>query len=147
MKVYEEWKSALALKPNPAAGRALFKTHCASCHRLDRDGAAVGPDLMGIRNQPKEAILLHVLVPNYEIMQGFAAYQVETMDGRDVSGIVIGESDSSVTLRQAQGVEETFPRSRIKSLTASQLSLMPEGVEQNLARQDMADLIAYLKGE
>jgi len=50
-------------------------------------------------------------------------------------------------LRQAQGLEETLPRINIRSLTASQLSLMPEGIEQSMTRQDLADLIAYLKGE
>ena len=51
------------------------------------------------------------------------------------------------TLRQAQGIDEILLRSQIKSLAASQLPLMPEGVEQNLSRQDMADLMACLKGE
>jgi putative heme-binding domain-containing protein len=131
----------------PANGRALFKTHCATCHRLDREGVAVGPDLLGIRNQPKEAILLHVLVPNYEIMPGFTGYQIEITDGRELSGLILSETAGSITLRQAQGLEETIPRTSIKSLTASQLSLMPDGVEQNMTRQELADLIAYLKGE
>lgn len=147
MKVFEDFKSILTLKANPANGRALFKTHCATCHRLDREGVAVGPDLLGIRNQPKEAILLHVLVPNYEIMPGFAGYQIETADGRELSGLILSETAASITLRQAQGLEETIPRTRISSLTASQLSLMPEGVEQSMTRQGLADLIAYLKGE
>jgi putative heme-binding domain-containing protein len=147
MKVFEEFKPVLALKANPGNGRTLFKTHCAACHRLDRDGMAVGPDLLGIRNQPKEAILLHVLVPNYEIMPGFAGYQVETADGRELSGLILSETAASITLRQAQGLEETISRTNIKSLTASQLSLMPDGVEQSMTRQELADLIAYLKGE
>lgn len=147
MKVFEEFKSVLALQANPANGRALFKTQCAVCHRLDREGVAVGPDLLGIRNQPKEAILLHVLVPNYEIMPGFAGYQVETADGRELSGLILSETAASITLRQAQGLEETIARTSIRSLTASQLSLMPEGFEQSATRQELADLIGYLKGE
>jgi putative membrane-bound dehydrogenase-like protein len=147
MKVYEQAKSALALRANPAHGRALFATHCASCHRLDRVGAAVGPDLLGTRNQPKETILLHVLVPNAEILPSFAAYQIETRDGRELSGLIFAETASSLTLRQAQGIEETIPRANIRSLTASAVSLMPDGFEQSMKPQDLADLLGYLKGE
>ena len=44
-------------------------------------------------------------------------------------------------------MEEAFPRANLRSLTASPLSLMPDGFEESLKPQDLADLIAYLKGE
>jgi putative heme-binding domain-containing protein len=147
MKAYEDSKLVLNLKPNPVNGRAIFKTHCASCHRLDRDGVPVGPDLFGIRNQPKEAILLHIIVPEYEITPGFAGYTVETKDGRTLSGLSASETAASVTLRRAAGEEETLLRSNIASMSTSNLSLMPQELEKNMSRQDLADLVAYLKGE
>jgi putative membrane-bound dehydrogenase-like protein len=147
MKVYEAAKSCLSLKADPANGRAIFAAQCASCHRLDRVGVAVGPDLLGARNQPKEAILLHVLVPNHEVLPVFSAYRVETIDGRLLTGLVTAETPTSVTVRQAQGIEETLARAAIESLTPTQLSLMPDGLEQTLKPQDLADLVAYLKGE
>jgi len=146
-KAYEDAKLVLNLKPNPVNGRAVFKTHCASCHRLDRDGVPVGPDLFGIRNQPKEAILLHIIVPEYEITPGFAGYTVETKDGRTLSGLIASETAVSVTLRRAAGEEETLLRSNIASMSTSNLSLMPQEMEKNMSAQDLADLIAYLKGE
>lgn len=147
MKVFEEFKAGLALKGNAGRGREMFGKLCASCHRLDREGAAVGPDLLGARNQAKETILLHVLVPNHEIMPGFGAYQIETRDGRDLTGLVAAETESSVTLRQAQGIEEAIPRANIRTLTASRVSMMPDGLDQGMTPQDLADLLAYLKGE
>jgi putative heme-binding domain-containing protein len=147
MKVYEAAKPCLSLKADPAHGKALFAQHCAGCHRLDRAGVAVGPDLLGARNQPKEAILMHVLVPNHEVLPVFSAYRVETTDGRLLTGLVTSETQASVTVRQAQGVEETIPRGAIEALTPTQLSLMPDGLEQTLKPQDLADLVAYLKGE
>ncbi|MBI4663264.1 MAG: c-type cytochrome [Verrucomicrobia bacterium] len=147
MKAYEDSKSVLKLKPAPENGRALFKQHCASCHRLDREGFAVGPDLFGIRNQPKEAILLHVVVPDYEIAPGCAAYVVDTKDGRTLSGLILSETPTSITLRQAQGLEDTILRRDIASIVASNLSLMPQDLEEAMTRQDLADLIGYLKGE
>ncbi len=146
-RVYDEYKDVVSLKPDPAQGRAVFKRECASCHRLDRDGTAVGPDLFGIRNQPKESILLHILIPDQEITQGFTAYTVSTHDGRVLTGLLTSESPSSVTLRQPLGKEETILRSEIEELLASKQSLMPQGLEKNISRQEFADLLAYLKGE
>jgi putative membrane-bound dehydrogenase-like protein len=146
-KVFEDYKSVVAHAANAKNGREIFKKNCASCHRLDREGIAVGPDLFGIRNQPKEVILLHIIIPEYEIMPGFVNYVIETRDGRTLSGIIGGETDSKVTLRRALGEEETVDRANILSLTSTGLSLMPQELEKNMSRQDMADLIAYLKGE
>ncbi len=147
MKVYEEYKLVLTLSSNPKNGREVFKRQCAQCHRLDREGVAVGPDLFGIRNQPKEAILLHLIIPEYEIAPGFTAYEIATKDGRTLVGLIASETPTSVTLRQALGAQETILRSNITSITSSNLSLMPQEMEKNMSRGDMADLLAFLKGE
>ena len=147
MKAYEKARSVLALTGNAANGHKIFATNCASCHRLDREGHNVGPDLFGIRNQPKESILLHIVHPNYEVLAGFNACTVECNDGRELTGLIIGETPASVTLRQAQGIEETIPRSGIARLKVGQASLMPEGLEAAMSQQELADLLACLKGE
>ena len=54
MKVYEEYKSVLARPPSPGNGRAVFKLHCATCHRLDREGVPVGPDLLAFATSPRK---------------------------------------------------------------------------------------------
>jgi putative membrane-bound dehydrogenase-like protein len=147
MKVFEDYKSVLKLKPVPQNGKASFAQHCAPCHRLDREGVPVGPDLFGMRNQPKEAMLLHIIVPEYEILPSFAGYEVETKDGRVLSGLIAAETASTITLRMAQGQEETLERQAITSISATGLSLMPQEMEKNMSRQELADLLAYLKGE
>jgi putative membrane-bound dehydrogenase-like protein len=146
MKVYDDYKSVLALSPNPQNGRAIFKQHCAPCHRLDREGVPVGPDLFGIRNQEREVILLHIIVPEHEIVPGYAAYRLQLKDGRELEGMIAAESDTHIRLRRALGEEESVPRDQIQSLESSGLSLMPQEMEKNMSRQDMADLVAYLKG-
>jgi putative heme-binding domain-containing protein len=147
MKAYEAAKVSLPLKPFPAHGKEVFKTICSTCHRLDREGHAVGPDLLDIRSQPKESILLHIVVPDYEIAPGYAASIAELKDGRTLVGIIISDTPESITLRQPLAVEETIPRANIVSLTASDHSLMPPGLEAAMSRQDMADLLSFLKGE
>jgi putative membrane-bound dehydrogenase-like protein len=147
MKAYEAEKVVLGLTPHAAHGKEVFKTICSTCHRLDREGHQVGPDLLDIRSQPKESILLHIVVPDYEIAPGFAATNIELKDGRVVLGIVISDTEESVTVRGPLAVEENILRSNISSMTASEHSLMPPGLEAMMSKQDMADLLSFLKGE
>ena len=140
-------KASLALSPVAANGRAVFTRLCAGCHRFNREGVAVGPDLFDIRNQSKETILLHIVIPEQEIAPNFVSYQCELTDGSSVAGLLVAESGANVTLRMAQGIEEVVPRSRIRRLTASRLSLMPQELEKGMTPQEMADLLAYLRGE
>jgi putative heme-binding domain-containing protein len=147
MKAYEAEKVVLDLTPNPQHGGEVFKTICSTCHRLNQEGHQVGPDLLDIRSQPKESILLHIVVPDYEIAPGFAASMVELKDGRVLAGIVISDTPESITLREPLAVEENILRSNITALTASEHSLMPPGLEASMTKQDMADLLSFLKGE
>jgi putative membrane-bound dehydrogenase-like protein len=142
-----EASKALALKPVPSEGRAVFNAVCASCHRLDREGHAVGPDLFDIRRQTKENILFHIVNPDAEIAPAFTAYLAEAKDGRILSGILVGDTPTSITLRGPLGVETSLLRADLAKLEALPGSLMPTGLEAGLSKQQLADLLAYLKGE
>jgi putative heme-binding domain-containing protein len=114
---------------------------------LDREGHAVGPDLFDIRRQTKENILFHIVNPDAEIAPAFTAYLAEAKDGRVLSGILVGDTPTSITLRGPLGVEATLLRSDLAKLEALPGSLMPTGLEAGLSKQQLADLLAYLKGE
>jgi putative membrane-bound dehydrogenase-like protein len=145
-KAFEGAKAALALRPDAAHGRELFRNVCASCHRLDREGYAVGPDLLDIRGQPKENILFHIVIPDAEISPTFAAHTVEMKDGRSLLGLLASETASSLTLRMPGGQEETLSRVDVAKIEALPSSLMPAGLE-GIGEQSLADLLAFLKGE
>jgi len=140
-------KAALDLPPKPAHGREVFRLFCATCHRLDREGTAVGPDLIDIRRQPKDNIVFHIVMPEAEVAPAFAPYTCETRDGRAFAGILASETPTSVTIRQPGGIEETILRADVKNLTALPGSLMPPGLDSAMQPQDIADLVAFLKGE
>lgn len=146
-QAFEAARPVLQLTGVPANGKRMFMNHCASCHRLDREGFNVGPDLFGIRNQPKESILLHIVIPDQEVAPNFTAYDCLTIDGRSLTGLLTADTPSSITLRQVLGLEETLPRDQVKSLTVSPVSLMPPGLEKLMTAQELADLLAYLRGE
>lgn len=55
------------------------------------------------------------------------------------------ETATSITLLAAEGKRTTVLRDNIEMLKASRKSLMPDGLEQNLELQDVADLIQYVQ--
>lgn len=148
MAAYEKAKVVLKKhKGDAAKGREVFRRACMSCHKYGEEGVLVGPDLTGVRNQPADALLLHIVVPDYEVYPGYASYEVETNDDRVLSGLLTAETDSSIRLKMAQGIEETISRNDILSIRSTSLSLMPQGLEQTMSEEELAGLIAFLKGQ
>jgi len=146
-KAYEDAKSVLALKGDGKNGHAVFQKSCVTCHTFAGEGKMVGPDLTGIRNQPAEVLLLHIIVPEQEIVPVYTAYQVETKSGEVFTGLLTAETASTITLLMAQGIEQQVPREDIGAMTTSRLSLMPQELEKTMTKQELADLLAFLKGE
>lgn len=126
-------------------GRIAFRKHCATCHRLEDYGFTVGPELQStLKTKTPEMLLLDILDPNREVDARFVNYALETKAGRLLTGILAAESAASVTLRRADGAEDTILRTEIETLRASGKSLMPEEFEKQLSLAELADLLAYL---
>lgn len=144
-KVLKDYEAALDLKGDVARGRDVFRKNCITCHRLEGVGLEVGADLQPILpGKTPERLLVDVLDPSREVDPRFQEYVVMTKSGRLVTGIIAAESAAGLTLRRAEKAEETLLRSNIESITATPRSLMPEGLEQKIGREEMADLIVYL---
>ncbi|HEY4311955.1 MAG TPA: PVC-type heme-binding CxxCH protein [Pirellulales bacterium] len=143
-EVVDAYRPALALSGDAAAGKRHFQKVCAACHRVEGVGHEIGANLAAMKNRGPEAILVNVLDPNREVNPQFVNYTLTTVDGRILTGMVDAETATSVTLRRAEGVTDTVLRVNIEELMASGQSLMPEGLDQQLDRQAIADLIAYL---
>ena len=88
--------------------------------------------------------MANILDPNREVPPNYFGYTVETSDGDSYTGLIVNETAGSVTVRQPLGVETVVPRARIATMRASTLSLMPEGLEEGLTHQDLADLIGFI---
>jgi len=143
--VLVKYEGVSSLAGAPDRGAAVFDRNCAQCHAYRGRGHAVGPNLAEFAGKSAQDFLVAILDPNAAINPGFIAYNVETKDGRGLSGIVRGETAGSLTLVQGGGVEEGILRDNITAVRASDLSLMPEALEQAITPQDMADLIAWIK--
>ncbi len=142
--IVAKYREALSLEGNVRRGREHFTKHCSVCHRADGIGHEIGPNLAAIKTRGAETIIAAVLDPNAEVNPLFLNYVVSTLDGRVVSGVIADEGATSLTLRRQENVTETLLRIDIDEIKNTGLSIMPEGMEQNLDKQAMSDLIAFL---
>jgi len=112
---------------------------------MQGEGARVGPDLSGIATHSRETLLVDILDPSRQVLPDFVSYTVVPTDGETSTGLIIAESAAGITVRRSNAPDVTIQRSRIKELKAEGKSLMPDGLEQGMTVQDMADLLSFLR--
>jgi putative heme-binding domain-containing protein len=143
-KVLLDYRDTTALKGNPDRGKSVFANRCATCHRFNDAGHAVGPDLHSLANKSPDYLLQEILDPNRALDSRYVEYAATTKAGKVLRGIIAAESATSVTLRGPDGKDEILLRSAIDTLESLGRSLMPEGLEKDLSRQDLADVLSLI---
>jgi putative heme-binding domain-containing protein len=139
------YRDALNLTGDVNRGRDVYGSTCAKCHSPQQGRPRIGADLSGINNKTKEELLNSIMNPSASIEPRFTNYIITTKDGRIHDGILGNETPGAITLRNADG-DVTILRRNIAEIRASSISLMPDGMEKSLSKQQVADLIAYLRG-
>ena len=143
-KVVKQYATAAKLTGNPTTGHALYTNVCSACHRLKNEGTEIGPDLGMVAAKPVEQIIEAILDPNRAVEARYTTQTLATKQGRDVIGLVIEETPNSLTVRTATGVE-TILRADISKRSGNTKSLMPEGLENLLTPQHVADILAWIR--
>jgi putative heme-binding domain-containing protein len=130
-------------------GRELFfankKAICASCHAVQGQGGQFGPDLskIGAIRAPGD-LLEAIVLPSASFARGYEPFNVVTTDGQVIAGIIGRETADAIHVVGSNRVELRVPRAAIDTIAQSTTSIMPEGMDNQLSRQDLADLIAFL---
>jgi putative heme-binding domain-containing protein len=127
-----------------ARGAGIFRQNCQACHAVQGIGQQVGPDLASVASRRTEQLLVDILDPSRQVSPDYISYLVETKDGRIMTGLLAAETADSVTLRREERQQDTIPRDNIEQLRASGKSLMPDGLEQKLTPDELADLLEFL---
>ena len=145
-KVISSYHDAASRRGDVARGKEVFRRVCSGCHRIGDMGSAVGPDLVNLGGRlAKGNLLTQILDPNASIAAGYEEYLIETVDRRNITGILVEDSTTSVTLRRKEGHQDTVLRSNIARMRASTVSAMPEGHEREITSEQMSDLLEYLQ--
>ena len=130
---------------SPYAGKKLFIENCGVCHKLFNVGTQIGPDLTTYKRDDLANILLNIVNPNAEIREGYENFNLETKDGRNLSGFLADKDAQVVVLRGADGQSVAVPQKEVETLEPAGASLMPEGLLSNLSDQQVRDLFAFLR--
>lgn len=128
-------------------GKAIFSSICISCHQAGGVGMDVGPSLADVKVKPPEGLLSDILDPNRMFEARWTAYQIDTNDGRSFSGLIANETTDAVELVMMGGLRETLSRSAIKEMKSLDRTLMPDGLEAAVTKEQMSDLLAFLRSK
>ncbi len=146
----KKWKELLTedtvAKANPANGRVLFTKHCAACHKMFGEGQTVGPELTGSQRSNLDYVLENVLDPSAVVPREFQMVNFTTKDERVVSGIVLRETKDAVTIRTPTD-QLVLPTADIANRKQTNVSIMPDGLFEQLKPDEVRDLVAYLRAK
>lgn len=147
-KVIASWKKKLTdsylANADPENGREVYRRTCSACHKLYGEGGEIGPDLTGSGRADLDYFLINVLFPSEDVSPDYRLVTLGLKDGRTLAGNIVEENANVVTLRQV-GQVERIDTDQIVSRTVSEISLMPPGLIDALRREDVRDLVAYLR--
>jgi putative heme-binding domain-containing protein len=131
-------------------GQAIFnsaKTACVTCHSMGYAGGKVGPDLTSIGGVRTEIDLLEsIIFPSASFVRSYEPIVVSTKSGDIHMGILRGDTEEAVTLVTGPNAEQKIARAEIADMRPGNTSIMPAGLDTQLSKQELADLVAFLKG-
>ena len=123
----------------------LTRAACITCHKIGDMGVAVGPDLADVKVKPAIALLTDILDPNRASEERWVSHTVTTDDGGIFTGIITGDDNTNLSVKLPGGAVQTVPRETVAKIDSAGISLMPAGLEGGISKEDMFDLISFLK--
>jgi putative heme-binding domain-containing protein len=144
----KEMVADVAARGDAARGEAIFRRAdllCLKCHAIGGAGGQVGPDLSSIGAVAQVDYLVEsLLLPSKAIKEGYHSMLVTTKRGRQLTGIRVRETPTTLVLRDDQDKEIVIPIKEIDEKAIGKVSLMPEGLTDTLTRAEMLDLVRFL---
>ena len=144
--VIKEYKASLQLKGNAGKGKVVFVANCLVCHQVrGKMGVAFGPDLGTVQSWNPENIMINILDPNLSISHSYELWNIVLNDGTMQQGIIVSQTSNAIVVTRQGGAKTTIAKKDIKSLKTLDMSPMPNDFEKRIDKQQMADLIAFIK--
>ncbi|HZB13517.1 MAG TPA: PVC-type heme-binding CxxCH protein [Chryseolinea sp.] len=137
-------KQLLASSGNSARGHLVFKTHCASCHKVKHEGVKFGPELTLIGDKlSKEGLYRAILYPDEGVSYGYESTLVRLMDGSESMGIIANETAEEMSLNLPGGASVKYAKSKVAQSIKDDKSLMP-ALAGSMTQQELVDLVEFL---
>lgn len=152
---YHEWTleellpkvEQLLAEADPERGKKVFeKATCAKCHRVGQFGTGIGPDLSTLGNRfTRKDILEAILQPSKTISDQYKTYTVLTTRGQIINGMRAPDEDGKIVLLLSDATTTKIPKDQVEEIVESSVSIMPEGLLNQLTPEEIADLVAFLE--
>jgi len=130
-------------------GQIIFnspKAACFSCHKLGYLGGTAGPDLTSIGQVRTERDLLEsIIYPSASFVRSYEPVIVMTKSDEQYNGVVRKDAANELVLATGPNTEARIARADIADIKPGTVSIMPAGLDQQLSKQELADLLAFLK--
>ena len=145
--VLQKYLAAIELEGAPAQGKILFEEFCTTCHQADGvEGVDFGPNLSTLRSRNSHSIITEIIHPNNSIADQYENWEIKLKNGTLLTGIVEQENQQTLVLKQMTGERTVLQTSEVESMQKMAFSAMPNGLESSISVEDMADLVAFIKG-
>ena len=130
-------------------GQAVFngtKASCSACHRIGYLGGDIGPELTKIGEARTERDLLESIVfPSASFVRSYEPTTLILKDGEQVNGIVRRESAEEYVMVVGPAAEQHVRKGDVVETRPGTISVMPAGLDEQLNRQELADLLHFVK--
>jgi putative heme-binding domain-containing protein len=121
------------------------EAQCLRCHTVNGTGGQIGPDLSAIGTKAsRENLFESLLLPSKAIADQFVSWKVDTLDGQSVIGLLVQETATVITIRDANGKDHAIPVKEIEKHSKNLVSLMPDNLVAALSEDELIDLVEYL---
>ncbi len=138
-------EEVLRLRGDAARGRGTAD-RCLVCHVVGGTGAELGSSLDGWgRGKSAEVIATAIVRPSADVAHGYDGTELKTKDGLTIQGLLIKQGDP-LMMRSMGGITQIIPADRVAERRRMQESLMMSAAQMGLTEQDVADLVAFLRG-
>jgi putative heme-binding domain-containing protein len=130
-------------------GKAMYAASlCQSCHTMQGQGGAIGPDLsqLGTRFSAKD-ILVATIDPNATISDQYQSTVLELKAGGSILGRITNEDAKNYYISQnpfAPNDIKTVSKSTVALKKNGDVSIMMPGLINRLNEEELKDLMAYL---
>lgn len=139
-------ESLLPVKAYATNGKAVFQSNCAICHKVGKEGYDFGPALTLIGDKyDRDGLWKAIVKPSEGISFGYEGLNIHMQDGTVYSGVISSRTKTEIELRMPGGLVQKIKASAVKSMDQMKSSMMPEGFQENMSIQELADLMAYLE--
>jgi putative heme-binding domain-containing protein len=143
----EAMRTVARAKGKAEAGKQVFERTCVACHKIGNTGLEFGPNLSDVGKRLKrEELAESILYPNLKVDPKYLTVNITTKDGEELSGVVVEDNDTTLTLQLGAGIVQKVAKNDITKRETTKVSNMPEGLAESI-QAEFVDLIEYLAAQ